>query len=249
MKAKEVRLTHGVMLGDEGLLPVTEFLSSYTLDLLDPVGSIDSITIAPNSLGQVLDIHRQVSDEFRPGTQAYVDAVLAENIKRRCQPRLNKEQVRQLAGVDYDALTTLIDKGLTPEGNQAFRMKEGVAVERDAILRLHTMNDRELAEQRLNATKDEDVVTYNAYLAWFVTRFGSTDFNSRQVSFHSFMNITWADFQILYKALVTRDYKPLTEILEGRTEVDGKTIPFQDVPVDEDEVPEAAPKRGRGKSN
>lgn len=249
MKAREVRLTHGVMLGDDGLMPVTEFLSPYTLKLLQPVDGIESVTIAATSLGQVLNIHKQVSDEFKPGTQQYVDGVFAENIKRRCEPVLNRDQIRQLAGVDHDALATLIDKGVDPDGNQAFRMKPDAQVTREAIMRLHTMNDRELADQRINTTKAEDFVTWNAYMVWFVTRFGSTDFASRQVSFHSFMNITWDDFQLLTRHLVMRDYKPLSEILEGKLEVDGKPIPFQGLPDDDTQEDDPEPKRKRGKSD
>lgn len=251
MKAKEVKLMHGVRLVKEGIAPVTEHLTPYVLHLLEPVDGIESIQVQPNTLGQVLAIHEKVSDDYRIGTQQYQDAVFVENVARRCSPALNKQQLDRLSGPDHDFLMRLMDRGVDPDtGVNAWRLRDGAEVERRATIRLHDMNDRKIAEQRLPGDVADDPIRYNAYLLWYITRFGSPDFDGApKVTFASFLNLTWNDFQLLYAELYMRDYRPLTDILEAKMEVGGKPVPFPGVAEDDTDAPAPRSTRGRGKSN
>lgn len=249
MKAKHVRLIYGVILTDDGgLAPVVDYIEPFTLELLHPIDGVDKINVRPNTLRQVLDIHEKAARDARPGSRQYGEAVMRLNLEQRTDPVLTAAQLDQMAGVDYDALNRLIDSGTHPStGQEAFSLRDDVDVTRDAYLKLHTMQDRKLAEQRLPTDGGDETVLFSAQLTWLVTRFGTPEagmFDKRgDVPFAAFMNITWYDFQLLTRHLMMRDYKPLSEILEGRVDVGGKPTPFPGVPEDGD--PSAKPKDGK----
>lgn len=250
-KAKHVRLTYGVAFDADGAMtPITDHIQPYSLKLLDPVDGIEEVSVRANTLREVLSVHEAVSRDARPGTSAYGKAALLENVRRRCTPALTQAQLDQLAGADYDALVGLIDTGTHPEtGAEAFKLAEGVTTERDAYLRLHTMADRAAAEQRLLNEGADETVLYHAHLTYLTVRFGEPHegmFGQRQVAFHDFLNITWQDFQQLTRHLLARDYKPLTEILDGKVEVDGKPLPFPGVPEEDAGAPEPKDGKRRG---
>lgn len=247
-KAKTVKLIHGVRLGKKGeVLPLIEHLEPYTLTLLQPIDGIEEIQFRPATIGDIIAVGEAASRDHDPGSRGYGKAVLRANLDRRCSPSLSDKQLDQLAVADHVALQTLIDSGRDPlnPDNDAYKLKEGVEVERTAYMRLPMQSDRKLAEQRMPTTPEDDPVLYAAYLTWFVTRFGEpseTMFDGK-TDFQAFLNLSWGDFQVLHRELLKRDYKPLTDILDGKVEVDGKPLPFQGVSEPDTETPKTKGKR------
>lgn len=252
MKIKVVSLPHGIVLNKEGDIAVPKHIRPYTLTLLEPVDGIDKVVIQPETLGGVIKMADEASKEASPGTARHRDVVIENNVSRRCEPAFTRKQLDAMAGVDYDALVGVINSGIDPETRTtAFRVDPDAEVISEATMRLHMRDDRKTAEQRLNTTPEEEPVLYEANLCWLVTRFGEVDERSwsgrQQVSFLSFLNLSWQDFLALERNVFSRDYKPITDILEGRVEVDGKPVTFPDVLGEGDEAPR--PKNGRRKSS
>jgi len=229
MKVKHLRLPYGVALDGNRILPASKVFTEYTLNLLESVDGIDAVTVRIATLKDTLDSHAQATNDYSPGTPAYNEAVFRAHVERRVTPALTPKQIDLLSGPDYDALRTLVSDGMTPEGKRAHQAIEGVTLERNAYLRLHFMNDRKRAEQRLSTSRADNPMLYEAYLVHAVTRFGDVteaSFDQVQVEWNDLLNITLFDHFALSLALMGRDYKEITEVLDGVVEVDGKPLPF-----------------------
>lgn len=251
MKAKEVHLPHGVLLDDQGnILPGLEHLTSYHIDLLEPVDGIERVRVMPTTLRQVLEIHDRVADDHRPESAGYARASFLENAARRTDPALTRQQIDKLSGSDHDLLMRVLNSGNEREGNPlVWKPQADAPLVRRALVRLHDMGDRKAAEQRLNAGVSDDPIRYAAYLAWSITRFGdTTDFvDATRPAWPSFLNLTWNDFQTIYVDMYGRDYKLLTDIIEARMEVEGKPVPFPGVAGNDAEAPASDGARPRGR--
>ena len=249
MKAKKHNLIYGIKLDGNKVAPLTDYISSYELTLLEPVDDIDSITIAPPTLGDGLAASKKVAEDYFPGTDEYTNALFDWHVAKRCTPAPSEEQLKRMAAPDYDALRRVVEGGINPEtGKRAYALTDSEGVVATAYTRLPMQSDRRNAEQWLDGSVRENLELHEAYLSWFVVRFGQVseaDFGKKQpIEFSEFLKIGWADFLVIARGMLMRDYKPLTEILEGKVEVDGKTVPFQGVPETDGEEHKPKGKRG-----
>jgi hypothetical protein len=244
MKIKHVRLPYGVPLDGKRIKPAPAAFTDGVLDLLEPVDGITSITVRAPTVKDTLDVHAEATADYVPNTPAYNDAVFRGHLERRADPVLTPKQVDRLSGPDHDALRNLVEGGVTPEGKRAHRPREGVTLERNAYVRLHFMNDRKVAEQRLATSRADAPMLYEAHLVHAVTRFGDVSeasFDRNQVEWNDYLNLTFFDHFALSLSLAGRDYKEITEVLDGVTEVDGKPLPF---PGDAGDDPQEAAAQG-----
>lgn len=229
MKVKHVRLPYGAPLQGKRILPASEAFTDGVLELLEPVDGITSIAVRAPSIRDVIDVHAEATNDYNPGTPAYSDAVFRLHLERRADPVLSPKQIDRLAGPDHDALRSLVESGLLPDGKRAHQPREGVNLERNAYVRLHFMSDRRKAEQRLSTSRQDAPMLYEAHLTHSLVRFGEPSesmFDSGQVEWDQYLNLTFYDHFALNLSLAGRDYKEITEVLDGVTEVDGKPLPF-----------------------
>lgn len=249
-KVQPVNLPHGVRLriedGGYHLDSARDNLQPYTVHLLDPVDGIDAIEVAPATLGDILTLNKRAQIDSIPGTKAFREAIMRLSIADRCDPAITPEQVKSMAGVDYDLLQSVIETGRDPNTGSMLFTIDDPSLERRAFVRLHSMTDRRKAEQRLTTSQEDEPVRYEAYLTWLVTTFGDPNrvVEHAAPGFEDFLKISWQDFQALNRALASRDYKPLTDILDGMVKVDGKPVPFQGVPGDDAAAHQAGDGRG-----
>lgn len=248
MKVKTTELPYGIVYDGKKIVPAGEALLPYTLELLEPVDTISSVTVKAPTLGDALAAMSAAAKQYEPNSEQFVQSILHTHIARRCEPALTPEQLDEMTGVDHDALKNLITIGATPAGDYAFRRDPEREYITTATTRLHKMSDRKKAEQRMSTSAKDDPTLHEAYLTWLVTRFGDPDekaFDGKPVEFSEFLHIAWNDFTRLTATTFSRDYKSITDVLDGKVEVDGKTIPFQGSPEGGDGQAQAPRKRGK----
>lgn len=229
MKVTTVTLPYGVAFGRDRktIRPAGEALTTYRLDLLEPVDGITAITVRAATLGDAIDVQAKVTAKFQPGTTAFADAIYRAHLERRTDPVLTPKQITALSGPDQDALRALVEGGYDPDGKRAH--KGGSDLEREAFARLHFGTDRKRVEQALPISRSDNPMLYEAKLVHLVTRFGpprEEAFAEDPVEWLQFINIAFADYVALSMAIAGRDYKELAEILDGPVEVGGETLPF-----------------------
>lgn len=248
MKAKLSDLNYGVVIEKKHILHPRKYLEPYSLDLLEPVDGIGTIQFTCPTLGETLRAFESALKRNQPGTPAYLNAAYRNRIEASCDPAPSKEQMDRMAGVDHDAIMSVVNTGLTPNGKRPYRVKDdyvGMVIMK-AVTRLHYMQDRKVAEQRVPSSREENPLAMEANLVWLTTRFGDLReemFEDRDVEWETFLNLPWSDFVILQSAVNDRDYMEISEILDGRVNLDGKPVPFQGVPSGDE--PEDAPKGSR----
>lgn len=240
---KRVEFTHGVIMGEDvagkpAYRGAGELVNSYTHELIMPVGGISSVTLRVATVKEALTATAKARRDHAPGSNAFADALFRNMLDIQAEETVTEEMLKEMAGADWDELKFIVNRGVRPSGPKSgqpvFTLdlnKSQADHSRTAFVRLHTGRDRYTAEANMKVDKEEDPVSYEVQLAFLITHIGDgePDFR-RRGDLHSFLSLTWPDFQALTAEVYARDYLQLSEVLRGDVTTDGGvTLPFREL--------------------